>query len=86
MKIFGKTISEYVSFEKWFLILVLIVGLGRLILSLAGVSNSMDKFLSLTVLMLLGIVYYAVTVYTSGLEATNNCFQSTISVGLSLKS
>ena len=34
MKIFGKSLSEYVSFEKEFLILTMAVGMGRLILSL----------------------------------------------------
>jgi hypothetical protein len=66
MKIFGKTISEYVGFAKGFLILVLLVGLARLVLSLAGVANSVDKFLSLSVLMLVGLVYFSVRVYTSG--------------------
>jgi hypothetical protein len=69
MKIFGKTISDYIKFERVFLILVLVVGLTRLVLSLLGVANSMDKFLSLTVLMLLGLVYYSVRVYTSGFGA-----------------
>jgi len=66
MKIFGKTLSEYVSFEKWFLILVVVVGLARLILSLQGVPNAKTKFLSITVVFLLGMVYYSVRVYTSG--------------------
>ena len=66
MKIFGKTLSEYVRFEKGFLILVLLVGLARLILSLIGVPNSAVKFLSLTILLLLGMIYYSVRVNTSG--------------------
>ena len=66
MKIFGKTISEYVSFAKGVLILVLVVGLARLVLSLAGVANSVDKFLSLTVLMLAALLYFSVRVYTTG--------------------
>jgi hypothetical protein len=66
MKIFGKTISEYVNFEKLFLILVLLVGLARLILSLGGVANSVDKYLSLSVLLLLGFLYYSVRVHTTG--------------------
>jgi len=64
--IFGKSLSDYVSFEKGFLILVLVVGLARLALSLLGVPNSTAKFLSLTVLFLLGMVYYSVRVQTSG--------------------
>jgi hypothetical protein len=66
MKIFGKSLSDYVSFGRGFLILVLVVGLARLILSLVGVPNSKAKFLSITIVFLLGMVYYSVTVYTSG--------------------
>lgn len=66
MKIFGKSLSAYVSFEKGFLILTLVVGLARLGLSLAGVPNATVKFVSLTVLMLLGLIYYSVRVHTSG--------------------
>lgn len=66
MTIFGKSLSDYVRFEQGFLILVAVVGVARLGLSLLGVPNSTAKFLSLTVLFLLGMVYYAVNVYTSG--------------------
>ncbi|MFZ0960729.1 MAG: hypothetical protein WAO35_07460 [Terriglobia bacterium] len=66
MKLFGKSLSEYVKFEWVFLILVLVVGLGRLSLSLLGVPNSTAKFLSLTVMFLLGMLYYSVRVHTSG--------------------
>ncbi|HKS96233.1 MAG TPA: hypothetical protein VJV74_08870 [Terriglobia bacterium] len=64
--IFGKSLSDYVGFAKAFLILILVVGLGRFGLSLAGVPNSTTKFLSLTVVFLLGMIYYAVRVHTSG--------------------
>jgi len=40
MKIFGKTISEYLSFQRYMLLFILIVGLGRLFLSLGGVADS----------------------------------------------
>jgi len=66
MKIFGKRLLEYVSFEKGFLILILVVGFARLGLSLAGVPNATVKFVSLTVLLLLGLIYYSVRVHTSG--------------------
>jgi hypothetical protein len=66
MTIFGKTLSQYISFQKVILLLVLAVGLGRLILSLAGVSNSATKWLSITAVGFIGIIYYAVRVYTSG--------------------
>src|SRR5208282_4494421 len=66
MKVFGKSLSVYVRFERGFLILVLVVGLARLVLSLVGIPNSTAKFLSLTALFLLGMIYYSVRVYTSG--------------------
>ena len=66
MKIFGKSLAEYLRFEKGFLILILVVGFARLGLSLAGVPNATVKFVSLTVLLLLGLIYYSVRVHTSG--------------------
>jgi len=66
MKIFGKSISDYLKFEKWFLILILAIGFARLGMSMMDVPNSTTKFLSLTVVLLLGTVFYSVTVHTSG--------------------
>lgn len=66
MQIFGKSLSDYVRFERGFLILVLVVGMARLIASLLGVPNATVKFLSITVVFLLGLVYYSIRVHTSG--------------------
>ncbi len=66
MKIFGKALSEYVGFSKWILLLIAVVGVGRLVLSLAGLPNSEVKWLSVTVMELLGLIYYSVLVHTSG--------------------
>ena len=66
MKIFGKTLSEYIRFQKIFLILILIIGLLRLVLTLAGVANSITTWLSLTAITTLGWLYYSVRVHTSG--------------------
>lgn len=65
MTIFGKRLSDYLRFERELLILILVVGLAKLILSLLGGPNSITKFLSLTVLLLLGMIYYSVRVSTS---------------------
>jgi len=64
--IFGKSCSDYLRFQRAWLGLVLAVGLARLGLSLAGLPNSTTKWLSLTVLTLLGVFYYGVRVHTSG--------------------
>lgn len=65
MKLFGRSLSEYVRFEEGFLILILVVGLARLSLSLAGAPSGIVKFASMTVVMLLGLIYYSVRVHTS---------------------
>jgi hypothetical protein len=66
MKIFGKPLTEYIRFERYYLLLILVVGLARLGLSLARIPNSVDKYLSVTVLELLGFLLFSVIVYTSG--------------------
>jgi len=66
MTIFGKTLSQYLNFQRSILLLILAVGLGRLILSLAGVPNSATKWLSISGATLLGLIYYAVRVHTTG--------------------
>jgi hypothetical protein len=66
MTIFGKPLSEYVSFAKVILLLIVVVGVARLCLSLAGVENATVKWLSISVVSLVGLVYYSVRVHTSG--------------------
>jgi hypothetical protein len=66
MTIFGKRLSEYVAFCKPFLVLILVVGIVRLALSLGGVSTSIVKWLSITAVAWIGILYYSIRVHTSG--------------------
>ena len=66
MTIFGKRLSEYVAFSKPFLGLILVVGLVRFGLSFAGVPNSAAKWFSITVVMWIGVLYYAARIHTSG--------------------
>jgi hypothetical protein len=66
MRIFGKSLSEYIRFQRVVLGLILVVGLARLFLSLAGVSIDVVKFLSMTVVALAAIFYYGIRVHTSG--------------------
>jgi hypothetical protein len=66
MTIFGKRLSEYVAFCTPFLGLILVVGIIRLVLSLAGAPNSTARWLSMTAVGWIGTLYYAVRVYTSG--------------------
>ena len=66
MKIFGKSLADYASFARGFLILILVVGLSRLSLSLLGKPDSTVKFFSITVVYLLGTIYYSIKVHTRG--------------------
>jgi hypothetical protein len=66
MKIFGKSLSEYIEFQKGILGLILVVGVIRLALSLAGVSVGIAKWFSITGALLIGIVYYGIRVHTRG--------------------
>jgi hypothetical protein len=66
MRIFGKTIGEYLRFAAGIVALVVIVGVARLVLSMAGVPVSAVKFLSVTTMALLGVVYFGVRTHTSG--------------------
>ena len=64
--IFGKTLSEYIRFQRVMLGLILAVGLAKMAMTLAGMPNSTTKWLSLTVLTLVGLVDYGVRVHASG--------------------
>ena len=66
MTIFGKTLSDYVAFEKPALMIIAAVGIARLALSLAGVSDSATKWLSMTAVGAAAVFYYAVVAHTKG--------------------
>jgi len=66
MMIFGKRLSEYVAFAKLFLILVPLVGIVRLALSLNGIPIETVRWVSMTGLGFIGVVYFAIRVHTSG--------------------
>ena len=64
MNIFGKRLSEYVEFCKPFLVLIPIVGIIRLVLSLTGAPNSTARWFSVTTLVWIAVLFYAVRVHT----------------------
>ena len=61
---FGKSVSEYLSFQKLFLVLVAVVGLVRLGLSIAGVPTSATRWLPMNVVSWAAVFYYGVAVHT----------------------
>jgi hypothetical protein len=66
MTIFGRRLSDYAALSKVFLILIPVVGIARLALSLNGTPNSTAKWLSVTGLMWLGVLYYSIRLRTGG--------------------
>jgi hypothetical protein len=63
---FGKRVSEYLAFQKVWLVLLATVGLARLGLSLAGLPDRTVMFLSMTVVGWAAVFYYGVAVHTRG--------------------
>ena len=63
---FGKRVSEYLAFQKVWLVLLAAVGLARLGLSLAGLPDRTVMFLSMTVVGWAAVFYYGVAVHTRG--------------------
>jgi hypothetical protein len=57
---FGRPVSEYLRFQKVVLILLAVMGLARLGLSLAGLSDSAVRWLSMNLVAWAGTIYYGV--------------------------
>jgi hypothetical protein len=84
---FGKSVGQYLSFQKLFLVAIVVVFLVRLALSLAGMPNATVKWVSVTVVLLLGMLYYGVAVHTRGFGSYKQLyplllFQSLLGEGL----
>jgi hypothetical protein len=63
---FGKRLSQYLAFQKGWLALILVVGLARLGLSLAGLPNRTVAVLSITAVGWAAAVYYGIAAHTRG--------------------
>ena len=84
---FGKTVNQYLSFQKIVLGLIVVAWLVRLALSLAGTPNASAKWISVTSVLLLGILFYGVAVHTRGFGSYKQLyplvlFQSLLGEGL----
>ena len=63
---FGKSLSEYIDFQKPILMLLAAVWAVRLGMSLAGVPVAGAKFVSITVVLVIGALYYGWAVPRKG--------------------
>ena len=66
MTIFGKSVSQYLRFLGPILGFLVVVGIARLMLSLAGVPVASVKYISLSAAWLVGLVFCSITVHTKG--------------------
>jgi hypothetical protein len=64
--VFGKSLSEYIDFQKPILMLLAAVWAVRLGMSLAGVPVAGAKFVSITVVLVIGALYYGWAVARKG--------------------
>jgi hypothetical protein len=62
--VFGKKFSEYLQFEKWILILVAAVFFIRMGVSFAGTPTSVARWVSINLVLLVGLFYFSVAVHT----------------------
>ena len=71
---FGKKLSEYIRFDLWILILIAIVWAVRLGISLTGTPYATTRWVSINVVLLLGLIYCSVAVHTTGFGSYKQLF------------
>jgi hypothetical protein len=64
--VFGKKLSDYIQFEKWILILIFVVFATRLGLSLADTPFTLTRWVSINIVLLIGLVFCSIAVHTTG--------------------
>ena len=85
MTIFGKPLSDYVAFCKPFLILIPLVGIIRLALSLAGTPNTTARWLSMTALIWIAVIYYSMRIHTTGFGSYKHLLVICVLLNLSMQ-
>ena len=71
---FGKKLSEYIGFEKVILILIAGVFFVRLAVGMAGVEIAQARWVSINIVLLLGLIYCSIAVHTSGFGSYKQLF------------
>src|SRR4030095_7248459 len=61
---FGKKFSEYVQFQRWILILIVAAFVSRLAIGLSGVPVPTARWVSINLVLLVGLVYCSIAVHT----------------------
>jgi len=71
---FGKKFGDYVRFEWWILILVAAAFVTRLAVGMAGTPVATTKWISINLVLLIGLIYCAVGVHTKGFGSYKQLF------------
>jgi hypothetical protein len=71
---FGKKFGDYVRFESWVLILVAIAFAARLIVGMSGTPVATTRWISINLVLLVGLIYCSVAVHTSGFGSYKQLF------------
>lgn len=71
---FGKKFREYIQFQRWILILIAAVFVIRLGLSLSGVPFAEARWISINLVLLVGLMYCSVAVHTRGFGSYKQLF------------
>lgn len=79
---FGRTLSQYVAFQKPVLLLIAVVWFLRLVFSMAGVPVSGARFVSVTGVVLLGALYYGWAVGAKGFGSFKQLYGANLIQGV----
>jgi hypothetical protein len=71
---FGKKFGEYVRFESWVLILVPVAFAARLLVGMTGTPVATTRWISINLVLLLGLIYCSVAVHTRGFGSYKQLF------------
>src|SRR6266581_3357290 len=77
----GKTVTQYLGFQKIVLALIVLAWLVRLTLSLAGTPNASAKWVSVTAVLLFGVLCYGVAVHTRGFGSYKHLYRARVQRG-----
>jgi hypothetical protein len=71
---FGKKFGEYVRFESWVLILVAVAFAARLVVGMTGTPVATTRWISINIVLLVGLIYCSVAVHTRGFGSYKQLF------------
>ena len=71
---FERKFADYIRFQSWILILIVAVFLIRLGLSLGGASFPQVRFVSINVVLLVGLIYCSIAVHVRKFGAYRQLF------------